>query len=76
MFLKSSTGDSWREIEDEWDFPRLERWLQYCQRHPPLQVMVSSYLGINREEPMRVTEKNFPEFLTMLSMSKGAGASR
>jgi hypothetical protein len=68
MFLISSTGHGWREIEDEWDFPRLERWLAYCEKHPPLQMMVQAYLGCNPKDdgPMRVTEENFDQFIAML----------
>ena len=36
MFLILTTGHPWKEIEEEWDIPRVERWLAYCQNHPPL----------------------------------------
>jgi hypothetical protein len=70
-FLISSTGHGWREIEDEWDFPRYERWMQYCQDNPPLQMMVMGYLGLKRREAMRVTEENFDDFVAMLGMKGG-----
>jgi hypothetical protein len=75
LFLISSTGHGWREIEDEWDFPRLQRWLKYCEEKPPLREMVAAYLGygksVSREFTMKVTEENFSDFLKKLQ-SEGA----
>ena len=73
MFLISSTGHSWREVEDEWDFPRLQRWIEYCAKHPPLQTMVAAYLGLNKPEPIRLTEDNFKQFIDALSMENHVG---
>ncbi len=73
MFLILSTGHGWQEIEEEWDLPRVERWIAYCQKHPPLQWMVAAYLGFDKPgkgESMRVTEDNFESFARML---KGGG---
>lgn len=71
----SSTGHGWREVEDEWDFPRLERWLEYCSRHPPLQMMVQAYLGMGKDEPMKLSEDNFGQFIDMLSMESKVGGN-
>jgi hypothetical protein len=71
-FLISSTGHGWREIQDEWDFPRLERWIKYCERHPTLQAMVQAYLHIEYEEPLRVTEENIGDIMQMLCAGTGS----
>jgi hypothetical protein len=74
MFIISSTGHGWREIQDEWDFPRVERWIDYCSHHPPLQAMVAAYLGLNKQEkPMRITEENFGDFVRMLNADSQVG---
>ena len=65
-FLIASTGHGWREIYDEWDFPRLNRWIEYCNDHPTLQAMVQAYLGIKRNKPIRLTEANFAVFMRNL----------
>ena len=73
MFIISSTGHGWREVQDEWDFPRLERWLEYCEDHPPLQMMVEAYMGIKKEKPFKVTEENFGEFVKRFGISAKVG---
>ena len=76
MFLIMTTNHSLLQIESEWDFPRLERWLVWCEKHPPMQLMVAAYLGFGaKAEPMRVTEKNFDEFLSMLSVHTKTGGN-
>ena len=68
FFLVSSTGRGLGEIRREWDFPRLEKWIDYCEKHPPLQAMVAAYFGIGtKEEPLRLTEENFTGFMQRLS---------
>lgn len=73
MFIKSSTGDSLREIEEEWDFPHAERWIDYCAEHPPLQMMVAAYLGMGSKgpRPIKVTEENFGDFMQMIGIGGG-----
>jgi hypothetical protein len=72
----SSTGRGLLEIESEWDLPRVEAWLHYCEKHPPLQAMVAAYLGLEKSEGVRVTEENFTEFIGMLQMdSKTSGSA-
>lgn len=70
-FILSSTGAGWREIEDEWDFPRAERWIDYCSVHPPLQMMIAAYLGFNKPKPIRVTKENFGAFMDQIGISNG-----
>jgi hypothetical protein len=68
MFLVATTGHGLREIEDEWDYPRLERWIEYCEEHPPVQWMVQAYLGLTeRQKPFKVTEENFSDFCRMIA---------
>jgi hypothetical protein len=64
-----------REIEDDWDLPRVEGWIKYCEHHPPLQAMVAAYLKLDKPKPMRVTEANFTEFIGMLRMDSKTGGS-
>jgi hypothetical protein len=73
MFLVLTTGHTWHEIEENWDLPRVERWMDYCQKHPPLQWMVSAYLGFNNEsnKAVRVTNENFDEFMKMIGGGSG-----
>lgn len=69
-FIVSSTGHGWREVQDEWDLPRVEQWLAFCETHPPLQLMVQSYLGIKPQGDggaFRVTEENFDDFMKMVN---------
>jgi len=69
FFLVSSTGRGLKEIRSEWDFPRLEKWIDYCGKHPPLQAMVAAYFQIGtKEEPLRLTDENFGEFMQRLSV--------
>jgi hypothetical protein len=44
--LIASTGHTWTEVRDDWDLPRLIAWTEYSSDHPPLHLMVASYLGI------------------------------
>jgi hypothetical protein len=69
----SSTGQGLREVEEDWDLPRYQAWFKYCEQHPPLQAMVEAYLGFRKEEPMRVTEENYGQFLQMLKMDSFNG---
>lgn len=71
FFILSSTGAGRREIEDEWDFPRAGGWIEYCSKHPPLQMMVAAYLGMTKPEPMRVTEDNFEDFMQTIGIGGG-----
>jgi hypothetical protein len=70
LFLVSSTGRGLKEILTEWDFPRLDRWIEYCTRHPPLQIMIASYLGVGdakKNAPLKLNDDNFQDFMSMLS---------
>ncbi len=65
-----STGHTLSQIKIEWDFPRLERWIEYCEKHPPLQAMIAAYLGVGdarKAGQMRLTEENFESFISMLN---------
>jgi len=72
FFLVSTTGHSLKQIKVEWDIPRVERWIEYCGKHPPLQAMVAAYLGIEAKEPLRLTDDNFGDFLQMIK-AEGSG---
>lgn len=33
-------------MRDDWDFPRVNAWVEFTADHPPLHAMVAAYLGI------------------------------
>jgi hypothetical protein len=44
--LIATTGQSWEQVRNDWDLPRLKAWSEYCRTHPTLRTMVQAYLGI------------------------------
>lgn len=67
MFLVATTGSRLRDVEDDWDFPQFEHWVDYCENNPPLQMMVAAYLGVGRKKEVpTLTEDNFVDFMKML----------
>jgi hypothetical protein len=43
--LIAATGHTWTEVRDDWDFPRVNAWVEFTADHPPLHAMVAAYLG-------------------------------
>ena len=64
--LIACTGWTW-DIIDGLDMPRVEAMMKYYSDHPPLHLMVATYLGIEPKEktPSKVIDKT--EFLSMFS---------
>lgn len=52
------TGQTWEEIGQQWDLPRLEAWNVYNRDHPPLHIMVAAYLGVKPKKPRGDDRKN------------------
>jgi hypothetical protein len=44
------TGHTFRQIDEQWDQPRLEAWNRLMGGMPPLAVMVGSYIGYKPPE--------------------------
>lgn len=74
-----STGWSWDTIDREMDLMRLAALNHYWDRHPPLHLMVQSYLGIkpvsrslaSRQREADNTERDVQEFAEMFTAAGG-----
>lgn len=40
-----ATGDTWDQIDNDWDIPRLRAMNKYWKDYPPLHILVQSFLG-------------------------------
>lgn len=77
-----STGWSWETIDREMDLMRLAALNHYWDRHPPLHLMVQSYLGIkpvsrsftSRQREADNTERDVQEFAEMFTAAGGTSA--
>lgn len=45
------TGDSWEEIGQQWDIPRLNAWNRARGILPPLDTMIAAFLGYELPKP-------------------------
>lgn len=76
------TGWSWDTIDREMDLIRFAAMSRYWDRHPPLHLMVQSYLGIKpvvrssalRQRETANTEQDVQEFAEMFSAAGGINA--
>ena len=76
------TGWSWDTIDREMDLIRFAAMSRYWDRHPPLHLMVQSYLGIkpvvsssaSRQRETDNTEQDVQEFAEMFSAAGGITA--
>jgi hypothetical protein len=68
--LIATTGQSWDQVRNEWDLPRLDAWASYCDKHPTLRAMVHAYLGIKTSGTQPPT--NQPDIMDTLGMFPGA----
>lgn len=76
------TGWSWDTIDREMDLIRFAAMSRYWDRHPPLHLMVQSYLGIkpvvrnsaSRQSETDNTEQDVREFAEMFSAAGGITA--
>lgn len=74
-----STGWSWDTIDREMDLMRLSALNHYWDRHPPLHLMVQSYLGIKpvsrsstpQQREADNTERDVQEFAEMFTAAGG-----
>lgn len=77
-----STGWSWDTIDREMDLMRLAALNHYWDRHPPLHLMVQSYLGIkpvsrspaSQQREADNTERDVQEFAEMFTAAGGLSA--
>ncbi|BBE50829.1 hypothetical protein OYT1_ch1272 [Ferriphaselus amnicola] len=77
-----STGWSWDTIDREMDLMRLAALNHYWDRHPPLHLMVQSYLGIKPvsrssaswQREADNTERDVQEFAEMFTAAGGLSA--
>lgn len=49
---------SWEYIDERMTFPRYKDILRYQKAHPPIHIMVATYLGLNK--PDQETETPAP----------------
>ena len=40
-----ATGDTWDQIDNDWDIPRLRAMNKYWKRYPPLHILVQAFMG-------------------------------
>lgn len=40
-----ATGDTWDQIDNDWDIPRLRAMNKYWKDYPPLHILVQSFAG-------------------------------
>ena len=63
-----STGMTWDEVQDQLDIPSLGAFTRYWESHPPIHLMVASYLGIEPKgeaagKPKRIDDKTLAELM-------------
>lgn len=82
--LAMSTGWTFDQIGEEFDIPRIEAMNKYWLKHPPVHIMVASYLGVKDTEPppnlesgvvLSPTDKKVNEGLeaALIAFQMGAG---
>lgn len=54
--LAMSTGWTFTQIGEEFDIPRIEAMNRYWLKHPPVHVMIASYLGVKDTEPPPIVD--------------------
>lgn len=62
----ASTGETRRQIREEWDLPLLKAWYEHCADHPPVHILVAAYMGIKpkgRKDPDRLEGDEAAAFL-------------
>lgn len=69
-FLIESTGQSWGQVRDDWDLPRLSAWVSYCAKRPTVRSMVQAYLGIETKKSQ--TEGPQENLMAVLAQMPGA----
>lgn len=71
-FLIETTGLTWSVLMEDWDLPRYQAWIRYCNACPPVRAMVQGYLGV---KGVKVNEADDAEaLLSVLSLFPGAVA--
>jgi hypothetical protein len=50
-YLIDTTGQGWRELDADWDIPRLKAWNAYSKGFPGLREIVARYIGYKPADP-------------------------
>ncbi|QMT41238.1 hypothetical protein [Neisseria shayeganii] len=47
----ASTGWTWDYVAENIDLPRIQHLSEYWRRHPPVHILVASYIGYRAPDP-------------------------
>ncbi|MGV1045468.1 hypothetical protein [Limnohabitans sp.] len=51
MHVAITMGMTLEQVREQFDIPRLLAFNQYCEKFPPLHVLVAAYFGYPKEKP-------------------------
>ena len=62
----ASTGWTWDYVADNLDLPRIRHLNEYWREHPPVHILVASYMGIKQSSSVAQSEADEAEAIGML----------
>ncbi|MBS5743739.1 MAG: hypothetical protein KHW43_09625 [Neisseria sp.] len=65
-----STGWTWDYVADNLDLPRIGHLNDYWREHPPVHILVASYMGIKPSSSPGQSETDEAEAIGMLGGNK------
>ena len=51
MHVAITMGMDLEQVREQFDIPRLRAFNQYCEKFPPVHVLVAAYFGYPKEQP-------------------------
>lgn len=72
----ASTGETRKQIREEWDLPLLKAWYSHCADHPPVHILVAAYMGIKPKSKAANPDRLEGEDAIAFLMSNPALAQR
>ena len=57
MHVAITLGMSVEQVREQFDLPRLQAFNRYCQKFPPLHVLVAAYFGYPKASPQPAADE-------------------
>ena len=57
MHVAISLGMSVEQVREQFDIPRLQAFNRYCEKFPPLHVLVAAYFGYPKDKPQAAADE-------------------
>lgn len=65
-------GMTINDVKDQFDFPMLKKFNEYCEEYPPQHILVAAYLlGDKKSKKVKGKKNNDAQLIELMGMANG-----